>query len=84
VAPSDPWLACRLAASLGGDSDTVAALAGAMLGSCRGEAFPAYVVEALHAANPDLALEALADDLLALRGNAAHPGATNASEGRAP
>src|SRR5215469_6434425 len=26
----DPWLACRMAASLGGDSDTIAAMAGAI------------------------------------------------------
>ena len=69
VAPNDPWLACRLAASLGGDCDTVAAIAGAIAGACHGtEGFPRRAVEALHAANPDLALENLADQLLALRG----------------
>lgn len=68
LAPDDPWLACRLAASLGGDCDTVAAIAGAIVGACHGvEGFPSDVVDKLHAANPGLALEALADDLLALR-----------------
>ena len=30
--PDDPWQACRLAASLGGDCDTIAAMAGAVAG----------------------------------------------------
>ncbi|MEP7025670.1 MAG: ADP-ribosylglycohydrolase family protein, partial [Actinomycetota bacterium] len=30
TSPDDPWLACRLAASLGGDSDTIGAMAGAI------------------------------------------------------
>ena len=68
MAPDDPWLICRLAASLGGDCDTIAAIAGAIAGACHGaESFPRGVVEALHDANPDLPLEELADDLLALR-----------------
>jgi ADP-ribosylglycohydrolase len=68
VAPDDPWLVCRLAASLGGDCDTVAAIAGAIAGACHGtEGFPRRAVEALHAANPGLPLEDLADQLLALR-----------------
>ena len=42
ASPGDPWLACRLAASLGGDCDTIAAMAGAIGGACHGvEAFPA-------------------------------------------
>jgi ADP-ribosylglycohydrolase len=68
IAPDDPWLVCRLAASLGGDCDTVAAIAGSIAGACHGaERFPPNVVEALYAANPDSAIEALADQLLALR-----------------
>jgi ADP-ribosylglycohydrolase len=64
IAPEDPWLVCRLAASLGGDCDTVAAIAG----TCHGvEVFPRWVVDALNTANPDLALEDLADQLFALR-----------------
>ena len=38
LAPDDPWLACRLAASAGGDCDTIAAMAGAILGACHGTA----------------------------------------------
>ncbi len=68
IAPNDPWLACRLAASLGGDCDTVAAIAGSIAGACHGaERFPSHVVEALHLANPGLAIESLAGQLLALR-----------------
>jgi ADP-ribosylglycohydrolase len=68
LAPTDPWLTCRLAASLGGDCDTVAAMAGAIMGACHGaEGFPPHAVEALARANPDLGLNALADQLLALR-----------------
>ena len=41
AAPDDPWLACRIAASLGGDCDTIAAMAGAIGGACHGvDAFP--------------------------------------------
>jgi ADP-ribosylglycohydrolase len=68
LAPNDPWLACRLAASLGGDCDTVAAIAGAIVGACHGaEGFPRDVIDRLHAANPGLELETLADELLAIR-----------------
>jgi ADP-ribosylglycohydrolase len=68
VAPADPWRVCCLAASLGGDCDTVAAIAGAIMGACHGaERFPPEAVTALGSANPELRLEALARDLLALR-----------------
>ena len=41
ASPDDPWLACRIAASLGGDCDTIAAMTGAICGACHGaEAFP--------------------------------------------
>jgi ADP-ribosylglycohydrolase len=71
VAPEDPWRVCCLAASLGGDCDTVAAIAGAVMGACHGaERFPREAVTALQAANPALRLEALAADLLALRAGA--------------
>ena len=64
--PDDPWHACLLAASLGGDCDTIAAMAGAITGACHGvEAFPpeaAAVIAAQH-----LDLTTLAGDLLALR-----------------
>lgn len=72
LAPADPWRVCCLAASLGGDCDTVAAIAGAMMGACHGaSAFPEKAVAALKAANPDLRLEPLAGSLLALRAQAA-------------
>jgi len=83
IAPSDPWLACRLAASLGGDCDTVAAIVGAILGACHGEAFPPHAVEALHVANPDLELDALVDGLLGLRHAVVHPSVATAADGRA-
>jgi len=64
--PDDPWQACLLAASLGGDCDTIAAMAGAVAGACHGlDAFPAHAVAVIDAHG--LGLAALADDLLAIR-----------------
>jgi ADP-ribosylglycohydrolase len=64
--PDDPWRACLLAASLGGDCDTIAAMAGAVSGACHGlEAFPAQAIAVIDA--QDLDLTSLAGDLLALR-----------------
>jgi ADP-ribosylglycohydrolase len=64
--PGDPWRACLLAASLGGDSDTIAAMAGAIGGAVHGlAAFPPYAVEVIDAQG--FALADLADSLLALR-----------------
>ena len=64
--PADPWRACLLAASLGGDCDTIAAMAGAITGACHGvQAFPPGAVATIDAQRLDLA--ALADDLYALR-----------------
>ena len=64
--PGDPWLACRLAASLGGDCDTIAAMAGAVAGAVHGlSAFPAAAVEMIDAQGFGLA--ELADALLARR-----------------
>lgn len=69
--PGDPWLACRLAASLGGDCDTIAAMAGAICGACHGaEAFPAAARDQVARVN-GLDFGPLADDLLAIR-NPAH------------
>jgi ADP-ribosylglycohydrolase len=66
--PTDPWAGCLAAAGLGGDSDTVAAMVGAVLGACTGlSAFPDDAVAALGAANPELRLTDLADRLLELR-----------------
>ena len=67
--PEDPWQACLLAASLGGDSDTIAAMTGAVAGACHGvAAFPAGALAVIDA--QDLGLTALADDLCALRATA--------------
>jgi len=64
--PDDPWQACLLAASLGGDTDTIAAMAGAVAGACAGvKAFPADAIAVIDAQG--LGLATLADDLLALR-----------------
>jgi ADP-ribosylglycohydrolase len=63
----DPWLAVRVAASLGGDCDTIAAMTGAILGACHGfEAFPAAARETVAEVN-GLTLEPVARALLALR-----------------
>jgi ADP-ribosylglycohydrolase len=67
AAPDQPWRAARLAARLGGDSDTIAAMAGAMVGACTGlSALPATAVEEVRRVN-DLHLEPLAAALLAVR-----------------
>ena len=64
--PADPWHACLLAASLGGDCDTIAAMAGAVAGACHGiGAFPPEAIAVIDTNGLDLA--ALADDLYALR-----------------
>jgi ADP-ribosylglycohydrolase len=64
--PDDPWQACLLAASLGGDSDTIAAMTGAVAGACHGVgAFPPAALAVIDAHN--LGLTALADDLYELR-----------------
>jgi ADP-ribosylglycohydrolase len=68
VHPDDPWRACLAAASLGGDCDTVAALVGAISGACHGfTTLPDDAVATLAAANPDLRLAPLAEQLLCLR-----------------
>ena len=64
--PDDPWRACLLAASLGGDCDTIAAMAGAIAGACLGlAAFPPHAVAVIDAQG--FALAGLADSLLARR-----------------
>jgi ADP-ribosylglycohydrolase len=66
AAPGDPWRACLLAASLGGDCDTIAAIAGAIGGACHGlAAFPPHAADVIDAQG--LGLRGLADSLLALR-----------------
>ncbi|HLQ57551.1 MAG TPA: ADP-ribosylglycohydrolase family protein [Streptosporangiaceae bacterium] len=67
ASPDDPWLACRIAASLGGDCDTIAAMAGAIGGACHGLAgFPEGARATIAEVN-DLHLDRLAADLLAVR-----------------
>jgi ADP-ribosylglycohydrolase len=66
--PDDPWQACLLAASLGGDCDTIGAMAGAMGGATAGiEAFPAGAIEVIDRQGLDLAT--LADELYQIRGS---------------
>jgi ADP-ribosylglycohydrolase len=65
--PEDPWQACLTAASLGGDSDTIAAMTGAIAGACHGmDGWPADAVRTVREIN-QLDLETYADKLLALR-----------------
>jgi ADP-ribosylglycohydrolase len=67
AAPDDPWLACRLAASVGGDCDTIAAITGAVAGACHGvTAFPAAARTTVTTVN-GLDLDEVAEGLLALR-----------------
>lgn len=62
VAGDDPWLACRLGASVGGDCDTIAAMAGAIAGACCGvDALP------VRARVEHLDLDGLAEGLWELR-----------------
>jgi ADP-ribosylglycohydrolase len=68
LAGDNLWDATRLAASLGGDCDTIAAMVGAIVGAHRGGAdVPARISSELATANPDLDLDGVADELLAVR-----------------
>ena len=75
ASPDDPWLACRIAASLGGDCDTIAAMTGAICGAGAGvEAFPRDARDTVTKVN-GLELTGVAERLLALRAaDAARPG----------
>jgi ADP-ribosylglycohydrolase len=65
--PDDPWQACLTAASLGGDSDTIAAMTGAIAGACHGmDRWPEDAVKTVREIN-NLDLEMFAAKLLALR-----------------
>lgn len=71
VFPNDPWAACLAAAAQGGDSDTIAAMVGAIAGACRGlSGFPDDAVTTIRTVNR-LDLDGLATRLLALRGESA-------------
>ncbi|HUL26490.1 MAG TPA: ADP-ribosylglycohydrolase family protein [Streptosporangiaceae bacterium] len=79
ASPADPWLACRMAASLGGDCDTIAAMTGAICGACHGvAAFPEDARSTVARVN-DLGLEALAAGLLEVRAAAASRAGGDAS-----
>ena len=63
----DPWEAVCLAASIGGDTDTVAAIVGAICGATDGvDAFPEHAVATISLVN-DIHLEGVVDTLLQLR-----------------
>ncbi len=65
--PDDPWQACLTAATLGGDSDTIAAMTGTIAGACHGmDRWPGDAVRTVRDVN-GLDLEPVADRLLALR-----------------
>jgi ADP-ribosylglycohydrolase len=67
AAPQDPWLAVRLAASAGGDTDTIAAITGAIGGACHGAAaFPEQARVTVSAVN-GLQLDEVTAGLLAVR-----------------
>jgi ADP-ribosylglycohydrolase len=69
AAPDEPWLACRMAASAGGDCDTIAAITGAIGGACHGaSAFPEQARATVSAVN-GLRLDQVAAGLLAVRGS---------------
>jgi ADP-ribosylglycohydrolase len=66
--PRNAWQACCAAASLGGDTDTIGAITGAMLGATLGiSRLPPDAVEQVRSINK-LHPEPLIDRLLALRG----------------
>ncbi|MGV8847141.1 ADP-ribosylglycohydrolase family protein [Tessaracoccus sp.] len=63
----DPWEAVCLAASIGGDTDTVAAIVGAICGATHGvKAFPEHAVATISSVN-DIHLDGVVDTLLQLR-----------------
>ena len=65
--PEDPFAACLAAAASGGDSDTIAAMAGAILGAVKGVAnFPNAAVKLVAEVN-SLDLDETAAELLKLR-----------------
>lgn len=74
----DPWQACLVAARLGGDSDTVGAITGALLGACLGiGAFPGEAIAEIERVN-QLDLAHLAERLVTAR--ATHAPAASADD----
>ncbi|WP_037577531.1 ADP-ribosylglycohydrolase family protein [Phaeacidiphilus oryzae] len=68
LAGPDPWRCGLVAANLGGDCDTIGAMACAIAGAIAGlPAVPQAAVDTLDRANPGLGLVPLTDRLLALR-----------------
>ena len=66
LAGGEPWRAALIAANIGGDTDTIGAIAGAMAGACSGLAsVPKDALRVIRTAN-DLPVEQVAKDLLAL------------------
>ncbi|GAB2529862.1 ADP-ribosylglycohydrolase family protein [Paramicrobacterium agarici] len=64
---TDPWQTLCIAAELGGDTDTIAAMAGAVLGAVHGtELWPADAIECVNSVN-SLDLVPIARQLLELR-----------------
>ncbi|MBI0297553.1 ADP-ribosylglycohydrolase family protein [Streptomyces sp. PRKS01-29] len=71
LAEGEPWRACLLAANLGGDCDTIGAIAGAIAGAVSGaSALPDDALATVRSVN-GLDLEPLAKALLALRADSA-------------
>ncbi|MBA2810920.1 ADP-ribosylglycohydrolase family protein [Streptomyces sp. KM273126] len=71
LADGDPWRACLLAANLGGDCDTIGAIAGAIAGAISGASgLPAEALATLRSVN-GLDLEPMVTALLALRADPA-------------
>ena len=67
LAGGEPWPAALIAANLGGDTDTIGAIAGAMAGACSGLAsVPEDALRIIRSAN-DLPIEQVSKDLLALQ-----------------
>lgn len=67
LAKGDPWHAAMVSANVGGDTDTIGAIACGMAAACAGTAgLPASAVETVTRTN-GLELEGLASDLLRLR-----------------
>lgn len=67
IHPDNPWAACQLAASLGGDTDTIGALVGAVSGACNGlKGFPAPILKTVLTTNR-LNLPPLANALIKIR-----------------